>query len=76
MSSEQKRIARRRWLTALVRQATLAGIGIFAWRLMTRSEAHCVRQSLRCQDCGLLTSCRLPDAASTRQQTRREGGNP
>ena len=73
MNAQDKRIARRHWLVSLGRYATLAGISVFAWNLVTRSQGRCFRVTLPCQDCGLLAQCRLPNAASARQQGRPSG---
>ena len=73
MNAHDQPIARRHWLIALGRYATLSGIGMFAWNLVARSPGHCFRLTVPCQDCGLLVHCRLPNAAAARQQTPVEG---
>ena len=41
-----------------------------AWFLVDRSHNNCFRRTLPCQDCGLLADCRLPRAATAKQQMR------
>ena len=70
MNGKDSIIARRRWLITLARYSALGGIGLFAWNLVARSHRDCFRLTLPCQDCGLLTLCRLPRAVAAKRQPR------
>jgi len=68
MNGQARRLQRRGWLIAAVRYLAVGGIGLVSWNLVRRSPSSCLRFTLPCQDCSLLTACRSPRARSAQRQ--------
>jgi hypothetical protein len=68
------KLARREWLACIARGALLGGLSGLSLNLIVRAvSGGCVRAEPVCQDCALLTRCRLPGAGATQGRNRSRG---
>jgi len=66
---------RREFMRGVLRGAALAGAAVFSAAMLLRkhrapTEEPCVNNSI-CRGCGVLESCRLPQALSARRALRK-----
>lgn len=66
MKHDDFSMARRNWLRSVARFVALGGIALITTILVSRSNGSCLRLTLPCQECELLSRCRLPRAQHTR----------